>query len=178
MQSCRRTPSVWTFNRATEWWDVIVPGFNTTQWVQNFRMSKETIIYLCNKLRPMMESQDTSFRVCVPLQKRLAIALWKLATGSEYRTVGHLFGVSTTTVCQCVQEFCAAAKHCWHQSKYVSLTRESLKRWLPTMRTDGGSRCVLVLLMVLIYPSWHHRSTTATISTGKAGTPSFHPSKC
>ncbi|XP_062302094.1 uncharacterized protein LOC134006997 [Osmerus eperlanus] len=110
LQSRRRRPSVWAFNRATEWWDVIVPGFTNTQWVQNFRMSEETFIYLCNKLRPVMEKQNTNFRRCVPLKKRLAIALWKLATGSEYRSVGHLFGVSITTVCRCVQEFSVAAE--------------------------------------------------------------------
>ncbi|XP_034053623.1 protein ANTAGONIST OF LIKE HETEROCHROMATIN PROTEIN 1-like [Gymnodraco acuticeps] len=96
--------------RATEWWDVIVPSFTHTQWVQNFRMSEETYTYLCNKLRPAMERQDTAFRVCIPLKKRVAIALWKLATGSEYRSIGHIFGVSITTVCRCVQDFCAAAE--------------------------------------------------------------------
>ncbi|KAI9514549.1 hypothetical protein NQZ68_032190 [Dissostichus eleginoides] len=49
-------------NRATEWWGVIGPSFTDTQWVQNFRMSEETYIYLCNKLRPAMERQDTIFR--------------------------------------------------------------------------------------------------------------------
>ncbi|KAJ4918813.1 hypothetical protein JOQ06_022154 [Pogonophryne albipinna] len=73
-------------------------------------MSEETYVYLCNKLRPAMERQDTTFRVCIPLKKRVAIALWKLATGSEYRSIGHLFGVSNTTVCRCVQDFCAAAE--------------------------------------------------------------------
>ncbi len=61
-------------------------------------MSEETFIHLCNKLRPAMERRDTNFRV------------WKLATGAEYRSVGHLFGVSITSVCRCVHEFCAAAE--------------------------------------------------------------------
>ncbi|XP_077089883.1 uncharacterized protein LOC143741409 [Siphateles boraxobius] len=73
-------------------------------------MSEETFIHLCNKLRPAMERRDTNFRVCVPLKKRVAFALWKLATGSEYRSVGHLFGASISTACQCVKEFCAAAE--------------------------------------------------------------------
>ncbi|XP_067302878.1 uncharacterized protein [Pseudorasbora parva] len=110
LQSRRHRPSVWTFNRSSEWWDVIVPGFTNTQWLENFRMSEETFAYLCNKVRPAMERQDTNFRVCVPLKKRVAIALWKLATGSEYRSVGHLFGASIATVCRCVQDFCAAAE--------------------------------------------------------------------
>ncbi|XP_034082003.1 uncharacterized protein LOC117552543 isoform X2 [Gymnodraco acuticeps] len=105
----RRGPCVWMLDRATEWWSVIVPSFTHTQWVDNFRMSEETYTYLCNKLRPAMERQDTTFRECIPLKKRVAIALWKLATGSEYRSIGHLFGVSNTTVCRCVQDFCAAA---------------------------------------------------------------------
>ncbi|XP_058478698.1 uncharacterized protein zgc:113227 [Solea solea] len=57
-----------------------------------------------------MERRDTAFRGCVPPEKRVAIALWKLATGSEYRTIGHLFGVSVSTVCRCVQDFCTAAE--------------------------------------------------------------------
>lgn len=87
---------------------MIVPSFTHMQWVHNFRMSEETFLYLCAKLRPMMEKIDTNFRLCVPLKKRVAIALWKLATNSEYRSIGHLFGVSRTTVCRCVQEFCRA----------------------------------------------------------------------
>uniref|UniRef100_A0A3Q0RQP3 Uncharacterized protein n=1 Tax=Amphilophus citrinellus TaxID=61819 RepID=A0A3Q0RQP3_AMPCI len=92
------------------WWDVIVPAFTNAQWVQNFRMSREVFHSLCNKLRPAMERRDTTSRECVPVRKRVAIALWKLATGSDCRSIGHLFGVSNTTVCRCVQVFCAAAE--------------------------------------------------------------------
>ncbi|XP_063077058.1 uncharacterized protein LOC134467063 [Engraulis encrasicolus] len=72
-------------------------------------MSEETFTCLCNKLRPSLEQGDTNFRACVPLRKRVAVALWKLATGSDNRTIGQLFGVSIPTVCRCVQEFVAAA---------------------------------------------------------------------
>ncbi|XP_076836809.1 uncharacterized protein LOC143482352 [Brachyhypopomus gauderio] len=110
LANSRRKRSVWTFRRASQWWDVIVPEFTCTQWLQNFRMSRDAFDSLSNKLRPALERQDTTFRVCVPVNKRVAIALWKLATGSEYRSIGHLFGVSTTTACRCVQDFCAAAE--------------------------------------------------------------------
>ena len=40
----------------------------------------------------------------------MAIALYKLASGSDYRTIGHFFAVGITTVCRCVQEFCTAAE--------------------------------------------------------------------
>ncbi|KAM9425660.1 uncharacterized protein KZ484_011775 [Pholidichthys leucotaenia] len=110
LQNTRCRPWAWTVNRSSHWWEDVVPSFSSQQWLQNFRMSKDSFTYLCHKLRPCMERQDTTFRLCVPLRKRVAIALWKLATGSEYRSIGHLFGVSITTVCSCVQDFCAAAE--------------------------------------------------------------------
>ncbi|KAM9314090.1 uncharacterized protein KZ484_023919 [Pholidichthys leucotaenia] len=110
LQNARCRPWAWTVNRSSRWWEDAVPGFSSTQWLQNFRMSEDTFTYLCHKLRPCMERQDATFRLRVPVRKRVAIALWKLATGSEHRSIGHLFGVSVTTVCRCVQDFCAAAE--------------------------------------------------------------------
>ena len=36
-------PCVWMLDRATEWWNVIVPSFTHTQWVENFRMPEENL---------------------------------------------------------------------------------------------------------------------------------------
>ncbi|XP_060752309.1 uncharacterized protein LOC132863488 isoform X2 [Tachysurus vachellii] len=104
----RRPPSVWVHQRANDWWTVVVPNFTDDQWSQNFRMSEDTFLYLCHRLRTAMEKRDTNFRLCVPIKKRVAIALWKLTTNSELRLVSHLFGVGVTTVWRCVREFCSA----------------------------------------------------------------------
>lgn len=71
-------------------------------------MSQESFVFLCNRLGPKLKKQNSSYRHCVPLQKRVAVALWRLATNADYRSIGHLFGVSQTTVCRCVQTFCDA----------------------------------------------------------------------
>lgn len=71
-------------------------------------MSRETFTFLCNKVRPALERETTAFLMNIPL-RRVALALWKLATGSEYRSIAHLFEVSIATVCRYVQEFCSAA---------------------------------------------------------------------
>ena len=41
------------------------------------------------------------------VQKRIVITLWCLATPAEYQTVGHLFGVSWSSVCEIVHETCS-----------------------------------------------------------------------
>uniref|UniRef100_A0A3P8TWK7 DDE Tnp4 domain-containing protein n=1 Tax=Amphiprion percula TaxID=161767 RepID=A0A3P8TWK7_AMPPE len=136
----RRKPLVWAFNRASQWWDFIVPGFTNAQWVQNFRMSEETVDFLCIKLCPVMERQNTTYRDCVTLKKRVAIALWKLATGSDYRSIGHLFGVSIMTVCR---SFVLQQKCCWCQKKSGSPTKRGTEKWLSILRTGGCSHTTI-----------------------------------
>ncbi|XP_036385964.1 protein ANTAGONIST OF LIKE HETEROCHROMATIN PROTEIN 1-like [Megalops cyprinoides] len=104
----RRKVALWKHLRSSEWWDNVLCDFSDSQWQRNFRMSRETFEYLCAKVKPAIERKDTALRLCVPLQKRVGMALWKLATSSDYRTVGHLFGVGVTTVCRCLHEFCQA----------------------------------------------------------------------
>ena len=89
---------------------MVVPAFNDAQWTQNFRMSRATFDYLCRRLQPDLERHDTNYRQCIPTKKRIAIALWKLATNSEYRSIAHLFGVGISTVCDCVHKFCSAVE--------------------------------------------------------------------
>ena len=40
--------------------------------------------------------------------KHVAVALWRLATNSDYRTIGHLFGISKASGCLIADEFCNA----------------------------------------------------------------------
>ena len=42
------------------------------------------------------------------MEKRVAMTLWFLATGADYQTVGHLFGVSKSSVCLVTKEVCSS----------------------------------------------------------------------
>nr|XP_023697245.1 protein ANTAGONIST OF LIKE HETEROCHROMATIN PROTEIN 1-like [Paramormyrops kingsleyae]XP_023697246.1 protein ANTAGONIST OF LIKE HETEROCHROMATIN PROTEIN 1-like [Paramormyrops kingsleyae] len=104
----RRPHAVWAHPRAQLWWDTVVPDFDSEQFLQNFRMSRESFDYICRRLRPSLQKRNTNFRLAIPVEKRVGIALWKLATNSEYRSVSHLFGVGIATACHCLQDFCNA----------------------------------------------------------------------
>ena len=47
-------------------------------------------------------------RKAISTEQRVAITLWFLSTGSDYRTIGHLFGVSKSAVCVVMKEVCTA----------------------------------------------------------------------
>lgn len=108
MLARRRSPSVWVRARKEDWWKSIVPNFDSDQWISHFRMSKDTFYYLCGRLESVLGRKDTNFRRSVPLEKRVAISLFKLATNAEYRSVAHLFGVGISTACDCLKDFCSA----------------------------------------------------------------------
>ena len=73
----------------------------------NFRVSKASFEIICAKVKGMAK-QDTNMRRCIPLEKRVGIALYALGSSAEYRTVANLFGVGRTTVGEIVVEFCKA----------------------------------------------------------------------
>ena len=63
-----------------------------------------------SKIGDEISRQDTPMREAVTPNRRLAIALYYLASTAEYRTIGNLFGVSVAFVCTCIKEVCEAIR--------------------------------------------------------------------
>lgn len=68
-------------------------------------MSRKTFLLLCSKM-VNIGKHDTTFRKCIPLDKRVAIALYTLKSSSEYASISHMFGVSKASVCLILKSFC------------------------------------------------------------------------
>ncbi|XP_054746738.1 uncharacterized protein LOC129251364 [Anastrepha obliqua] len=60
-------------------------------------MSRDSFAFLCNEVMSIAKT-DTTYRKCIPLDKRVAIALYALASSAEHRTIGRLLGVSKGSV--------------------------------------------------------------------------------
>ncbi|KAK8761986.1 hypothetical protein V5799_031702 [Amblyomma americanum] len=71
-------------------------------------------------MRPYMSPEECFVRTPIPVDKRVAIALYKLASCCEYRLVGNQFGVHKSTVKKFVYSFCLNASTHLTQ-KYVKL---------------------------------------------------------
>ena len=100
---CTPPRSLWTKERSSYWWDHIVNRtFSTRDWLESFRMSQATFVYVCDQLRSAVEKSNTEMRNAIPVEQRVALTLWYLATNTDYRTIGHLFGVSKATVCAAI----------------------------------------------------------------------------
>ncbi|XP_070547328.1 uncharacterized protein [Ptychodera flava] len=99
--------TVWTRERSDYWWRTIVMrSWNSRDWIENFRMTKDTFMYICTRLRRRIQRVDTRMRRAVSVELRVGITLWRLSTNCDYRTIGHLFGIARSTACEIVHETC------------------------------------------------------------------------
>ena len=75
-------------------------------------------------------------RRAVPTDMRVALTLWFLTTGADYRTVGHLFGISKSTVCLVTKDVCSIETLL---SQYIIFpTGAALKEIVSGFRNDLG----------------------------------------
>ena len=102
----------WMINQGQNWferlWANRFDQYFREIWRKEFRFSVETFDFIKNLVRDKIEKQNTFFRKPIPLEKRVAVALWRLATatGNSYRSISKVFGIGLTSVAKIVYEFC------------------------------------------------------------------------
>nr|XP_048722580.1 lebercilin-like protein isoform X1 [Caretta caretta] len=101
----------WARETSTDWWDCIaLQVWDDSQWLRNFCMRRGTFMELCDLLSPALKRMNTKMRAALTVEKRVAIAPWKLATPDSYRSVGNQFGVGKSTVGAAVMQVAHAIK--------------------------------------------------------------------
>nr|XP_048700750.1 uncharacterized protein LOC125634278 [Caretta caretta] len=76
---------------------IVLRVWDDSQWLQNFCMLKATFLELCELLSSTLKHRNTKMRPALTVEKRVAIALWKLAMPDCYWSVGNQFGVGKST---------------------------------------------------------------------------------
>ena len=95
--------SVWSIQRNQSYWEAAKSGvFGDSWWYDNLRLTRPTFVMMCSELEPYLKKQVTHFCLPVPVDKQVAVTLWRLATNVEYRTIACLFGLGISTVCMVV----------------------------------------------------------------------------
>ena len=105
-------------------------------------MSRTCFSLLCKKLSNLGKV-DTNYRKSIPLEKRVAIALYTLRSSAEYATIGSLFGVSKASVCLILKEICCEV---WRvmAAEYIPsefVTEEKIKECVLGFKQMGFPQC-------------------------------------
>ncbi|KAJ7327122.1 hypothetical protein JRQ81_016881 [Phrynocephalus forsythii] len=102
----------WCYPGHSWWFHVMVLQFwDDVQWIENFRMIRQTLFEIADVLRPYLMRRDTVMCSAVPIEERVAIGVYFLASRSCYRTIAHVFQKGTSTIASVVVEVCLAIEH-------------------------------------------------------------------
>ncbi|VAH57848.1 unnamed protein product [Triticum turgidum subsp. durum] len=100
---------LWKKDRHNEWWDTASSsGYPAADFSHHFRMSPYTFQVLCEQLAAAVHKEDTALRAAIPVQKRVAVCVWRLATGEPLRKVADRFAIGVSTCHKLVLDVCAA----------------------------------------------------------------------
>uniref|UniRef100_A0A0D6QUA4 DDE Tnp4 domain-containing protein n=1 Tax=Araucaria cunninghamii TaxID=56994 RepID=A0A0D6QUA4_ARACU len=102
---------LWVKNRSQAWWEQCSdPGFPESEFYRSFRMSRSTFDHICEELSSIVAKEDTMLRAAIPVRQRVAVCIWRLATGEPLRLVSKRFGLGISTCHKLVLEVCAAIR--------------------------------------------------------------------
>ncbi|KAK7328984.1 hypothetical protein VNO77_23126 [Canavalia gladiata] len=111
VQSQQQQRRLWVKDRSKDWWERInQPDFPEEEFRRWFRMSKSTFDMICDKLDAAVTKKNTMLRDAIPVRQRVAVCIWRLATGDPLRLVSKRFGLGISTCHKLVLEVCSAIR--------------------------------------------------------------------
>ncbi|RAL37105.1 hypothetical protein DM860_004027 [Cuscuta australis] len=100
---------LWVKSRSNAWWEQCSRrDFPDGEFKKAFRMSRATFDMICEELEPVVTKKDTMLRLAIPVRQRVAVCIWRLATGEPLREVSKRFGLGISTCHKLVLEVSAA----------------------------------------------------------------------
>ena len=91
--------------RTSAWWGNFVSHVVLPQeWIENFRMSRSSVLKLSEELRPYIEGKATRMRQPVDVVEKVACTLYYLSDEGRMRKTANAFGISKQVVSKIVRE--------------------------------------------------------------------------
>ncbi|KAM3301084.1 protein ALP1-like [Capsicum chacoense] len=137
---------LWVKDRSKAWWEQCnSPDFPEEEFKKAFRMSRTTFDMICDELESVVTKKDTMLRQAIPVRQRVAVCIWRLATGEPLREVSKRFGLGISTCHKLVLEVCTAIKGVlmpkfvqWPNDSKMNETKQEFQM-LSGMPNVGGS---------------------------------------
>ena len=113
----------WELPRPQNWFQLLLdrPDLDSW-WREHFRVNRGTFTKIVEIARPHMQTEDSRLRRATSVEKKVAAALWRLANGHSYRTIGITLGMGTSSAMKYTHDFCVL---CDARKKFIRLPSSS-----------------------------------------------------
>ena len=106
--------------------------FDDEEWKDNFPMTCRSFNELCGMMEGVLKPEDVTVRAPVPLEMRVAIVLYKLASSAEHRVVANQFAVHKSTV----KKLCKCSAKEWSRRTSTTSSRCPLQKKPSALQAD------------------------------------------
>ncbi|KAL1475263.1 hypothetical protein MTO96_037418 [Rhipicephalus appendiculatus] len=133
-----RRRRLWTRVRSDNFWQhVISNDFSAQDWLHNFHLSRATFEHACDLLRDHIATHDTAWRPATPVEKKVAVFLWRLSNNCHYKVLSQLFGVGRSSACLILKEAIQGHHTARHAARDQAVREHAqlLRRSLRTSRS-------------------------------------------
>ncbi|KAH9375625.1 hypothetical protein HPB48_015691 [Haemaphysalis longicornis] len=137
LQPCAPETRVWISPRPPLWYDTTEPTLSDADFKANFHDTRQPFAYIVSSCS-WLSRQDPNVRRCIPLHKRVALSLYRLASSAEERTVAHLFSVSRSSVNNICREFCDILLHVFEPQNICMPSINDLKGHMRQFEATTG----------------------------------------
>ena len=79
----------------------VTGNFDDNRFIESFRVSRALFTWLVEQISDRLQRTNHTAAMTTPVNKQIAIALYRWACGASYRVVGDVFAVGKTTVFKC-----------------------------------------------------------------------------
>lgn len=119
---------VWAKVRSREFWSTCRTHWNNEDYIRNIRVDKKTFLFLTERLSPYLKRKTTVMREPIKEDERLAMALWRYASGDSSRTIAWMFGVGESTCSEICLEVAESICEELGSEFLTTPTQEELKK--------------------------------------------------
>ena len=88
---------VWKKIRSRDFWPTCRENWVAEDYIANLRVDMGTFLFIVERLTPYIKRKSTRMRPCIDVDERVAMALWRYASGDSVRTIAWMFGVGEST---------------------------------------------------------------------------------
>ena len=133
------TSRAWAWPRPQNCFRVVLANRDMDSlWKIHFRVTRPTFNTLCDLVRRDLQKQHTRMRSPVSVEARVAVALWRLATGDSFKSCGLQFGIGMSTVKTICSEFERSLLRLKDHFIKFPLTRQELQELMDEFEEEYG----------------------------------------
>ncbi|XP_033125006.1 protein ALP1-like [Anneissia japonica] len=129
---------LWRKKKSVHWWETIVPLYSDKDFIENFRLNKETFKYVVDELRPFIEKSENNNGPTFSTEWRVAMTLYRLSSGIPFNRTANQFGSAKSTACTIYHEVCEAIEAVLMPKFITFPTGQELKKNIEKFKMKGG----------------------------------------